>query len=181
MANLNLDAYGSYMFADALSGYFRPPTDRFGRAHTLSRLMLATLDRGEDIPSKHVTKYYEPSWAPGSVVMAEAYKGGSLRSLRIMRPDFSTPAVDMSEYYLTHDDIPEYDGMGFDRERLRKPGAPQQLVIMIGENLEEQVFPLEPSRLDEAREAVTHAAQQFYDTMYVDASNRQKWVENKES
>ena len=53
-------------FIDALSGKFSPPSDPKGRKHTLSRLMNATMERGEVTnPNSHREKrIIVPKWAP---------------------------------------------------------------------------------------------------------------------
>lgn len=53
-------------FQDALSGAFVPARDPH-RAHTLSRLAMATLMKGEEADSVDETlaQRYVPSWAPG--------------------------------------------------------------------------------------------------------------------
>lgn len=53
-------------FQDALSGAFVPARDPW-RAHTLSRLALATLTKGEETDSvdEALAQRYVPSWAPG--------------------------------------------------------------------------------------------------------------------
>lgn len=60
------------LFHEALSGEFYPQTDPHGRAHTLARLSIATVTKGEREKSGDQTYFaYHPSWAPNMTTSVE--------------------------------------------------------------------------------------------------------------
>lgn len=69
---LGPDIIGNYLFYDALSGEFLPPTDQEHRIHTLGRLAVATFEKGANQYTHRATYAYKPNWALGSIATAEA-------------------------------------------------------------------------------------------------------------
>ncbi len=88
----------SPLFYDALSGEFQPPTDELGRSHTLARLAVATLTKGEQLEGPEhfnvrIAEFvYTPSWASETVVEATCYldahrKMAKLSTLHLFAPE----------------------------------------------------------------------------------------------
>ncbi len=72
MADVKREIVVSPLFYDALSGEFAPTCDPEKRKHTLGRLSMAAIQKGEAIQVDRWRRdfEYEPSWAPGVLATA---------------------------------------------------------------------------------------------------------------
>lgn len=62
----NAELFSRPLFYDALSGEFKPSSDKLQRAHTLGRLAYAAFSKGVPVDGTDATALYvyKPSWAP---------------------------------------------------------------------------------------------------------------------
>jgi hypothetical protein len=144
---MNRKAESAYLFYDVLSGFFQPPTDLQGRQHTLARLALATFQKGDRQPSSHDKFKYQPSWAIGSVTIAEALRTGELQNLMISQeiPGSGSNWASISQWgsrALSGPQVHVMDSTGF-----------------------EVVQPLQMGNLNQVRQQTTEVAQGFYDRL----------------
>jgi hypothetical protein len=138
------------LFFDALSGEFYPSGDTEGRAHTLGRLAIAVVARGELLPflSSAQTEEtralsYTPSWAPDTLAVAlcdEREDTTQLWGLHLSRTDGTELQV-------------------YDTSLLHEEHRQLRIVNNAGNTL----VPLQAdSELHRNRELVTAAAQEFF-------------------
>ena len=139
------------LFYDALSGNFHPPKDPFGHAHKLSRLIVATTQKGTDSLDRetiltNVTYTYLPEWASGVTSKVDAIIPGE-QSLAIVAGMHLHD--ESGEHSLSVEDVVDDDG-----HHLRLASELQG----IG-----NYYPLElGKKLHVARLAVANAAQKFF-------------------
>lgn len=132
------------LFYDALSGDFHPPTDPDGKAHTLARLSVATVAKGDhEKDGEEDFYYYRPSWAYdiGASVVCNQIGAGNFR---------------LSAVLVGHHVEDEFSLALFDTK-----GGLGSIV-----NAENQNYPLGlGDELNNARAFVTASAQQLFDSI----------------
>lgn len=136
------------LFADVLSGEFRPPSDDQQRTHQLGRLAYAAYEKGDlATPSWRERtgrkKYvYTPSWASSVLAAAEIdYDFDSCQ-----RQVFGLDLLSESDHRLTVHFVPSYSKAGV--------------------YLNDKHYPLELGPdLDEVKHTITEAAQEFFATV----------------
>lgn len=137
------------LFADVLSGEFRPLSDPQRRSHTLARLATGACLKGR---GPNDCRDYIPSWADNSYIMVEQQPVGNIDTrITIAERAGRWPSV------VTLTDFALNAAMG-PREH--------ELVIEDNRDLIEVVSPLELSpQLDLIRQDIADIAQVFYDSV----------------
>ncbi len=146
-------------FADALSGEFTPQCDEQNRTHTLGRLMIAAMHKGEidKEDAGYIFLDYRPSWAQSVEVSVGCLAINS--KLNILRADSLELSTDSAAV-----------NFSFCPQRITNQNDVRQHLLSVvgpaGSDFPAYEFELAPtSNSDEIQKVVSQRAQQFFDTV----------------
>jgi hypothetical protein len=146
-----LEVFTSPLFYDALSEPFLPPTDPQGRKHTLGRLSVAAVNKGE--AGGRYGRVYRPSWAPVSAAVTMKPIGpDNYQIIGLNVTDLNDSAENPQSLSVAHADLGDSPALNLYLDTDDHPTA-LRLPFTLGDDL------------NTARYEVAKAAQTFFDSL----------------